>query len=147
MELLQRLADTLGVNYTILYQWLVFVASLTVLYIFLFKPTVSYLDEREDKMLEKGDKFDDLRNQIDEMVSKYDQFIKKALIEAGDIRSEMKRKASAKQEEILKKSRAEAAKIVDDMKSEVAKVESDIRGELEKDASDIADMVLDRLLV
>lgn len=146
MELLQRLAETLGVNYTILFQWVVFVATLIVLYVFLFKPTVSYLDEREEKMLEKGDKFDDLRKQIEDMTSKYDKRIKEALIEAGDVRGEMRRKAAEKQEEILSKSRKEATGIVENMKSELAKVEGKVRDDLEKDASDIADMILDRLL-
>ncbi len=136
--------DLLDLNLTIIYQWIMFMIGLLIIYGWIFKPIVKVLDEREKKVKESSE--GTVGKEADEQESVYNRALKKLRNEGSDLRRGLRAEASLKEQEILSDAREKTQQELSVRREKLAKEIGKTRDELKAELPSLTKAVVTRLL-
>jgi len=140
----------ISLDSTFFYQVALFLLLWIVLTPLLFKPMLRMFERRENGVKDPEERSRVLREELDEIKSRYEAGIGEALSEADRVRSDLLRDASAREREILAAARKEMEALLDQTRKQID-VEKDrametLRSEANRFAVTISESLLGRKL-
>ncbi len=136
--------DLLDLNYTVFYQWAMFVIGLLIIYYWIFSPVLKVLNAREQRMTESED--GSLDNKAKEQEEAYNQELKRIRGEGTELRRQLRGEAQKKEQQILSETRDEVQKELTERRGQLAQQIDDARGKLKSELPGLTKGVVAQLL-
>ena len=142
-----ELLNALGLNVKILIAQLFnFSILLFILWKFAYKPILSFLDERKDK-IEKGiTDAEKATAKLIEMEEKEKEVLKKAKIEAVKIMEEAKERAEKRYNETINKAKEDIGKIIDQEKEKMRAEKGETLKSIKKEVASLVVLSVEKVL-
>ena len=142
-----ELLHAFGLNIKILIaQFFNFAILLFILYKFAYKPILSFLDERKDK-IEKGiTDAEKATAKLAEMEEKEKQVLTKAKKEAVKIMDDAKERAEKKYNETVNKAKEDIGKIIDGEKEKMRAEKAENLKSIKKEVASLVVMAMEKVL-
>jgi len=141
------MTDALGISFpNILFQLVNFLLFLWVLYRLLFKPVVSMLEGRRQRIIESLAEADRLRQQVEKERADFRAELEGARAEAQRIREEAGRSAEAIRDRELEQARTEAERLRSDAAAEIDRSRAQVAEELRSRTAELVLSATSRVL-
>ncbi len=131
---------------TLIMQWLNFGILLFLLYKFLYKPLLSFLDKRAETIKATMEEAVNGKESALKLLEEYKEKIAGIEKEADKIFNDARKKALGEKERIIKSARDEAEKIIAGAKREINLESEKARAELKKEISSMVIMCASKVL-
>ncbi len=136
------------VDFTIVMQWINFLILVTLLYAFLYKPLLSFLDKRSKSISENIEEALNNKEKSLKTLGEYEEKIKGIESEADRIFGEAKRRAEKEKDRIMDSANTEAKNIIqgarEDIEREVEKARQQLKGDISSLVVSCSSKVLER---
>lgn len=138
----------ISINATFLLTVLNFILLIFVLKAILFKPMISFLEERAKKIEDSLKLAEENRKRADDMQLEHDEIIKEARTKASDIVDKATNNANKESREILAQAHEKAQNVIDaareEIEMEAERIKQDLRSDVAEMTVSLAGKVLER---
>ena len=152
-ELSQRIAEEfkprgpiIGVDYTIVMQWLNFLVLLVVLYGLGWKPLLKLIDQRREQIRNDIKTAREGRESVEEDRAEVRKALAEAQRERRDLRDQSVREAEAERKEMIARARDEAAKLLESARQSIEGEADKARAGLRKYLAEISVSAAERII-
>jgi F-type H+-transporting ATPase subunit b len=142
------LASAISVDFdlTVLAQFVLFAAFITVLKPLLFDPLLKVFEERERRTEGAKKEAREMDAEAGELLTRYEAAMEKVRHEAGRDREKLRGEAAALEAKIMAEARAEAARILEIGKARIAADVVTLKAELDAARPELAAQIASRIL-
>ncbi|MDH4265038.1 MAG: ATP synthase F0 subunit B, partial [Deltaproteobacteria bacterium] len=136
----------IDLNLTLIIQLAVVLSLIVILSQIAFKPFLSLLQARKERIEGAEKRARELQQQAEKLIERYREAISAAQAQGATIREEIRQESLAKEMEILQKTMAEANQVIEDMKKKIAEETGLARKDLQLQARNLSREIAERIL-
>ncbi len=137
-------------NFTLIIQLVIVLSLMAILTQILFKPFLSVLEERRNRIEGAEKRAKDLQQQAEELIERYREAIAAGQAQGAGIRDEIRKTSLTEETEILQKAMDQANQLIQEVKSRIAEearaARTDLRFQAENLSREITEKILGRSL-
>ena len=133
-------------NFTLVIQLVIVLSLMAILTQILFKPFLSVLQERRNRIEGAEKRAKDLQQQAEELIERYREAIAAGQAQGAGIRDEIRKTSLAEETEILQKAMGEANRLIQEMKAKVAEEARAARTDLRLQAQNLSREITEKIL-
>jgi len=133
-------------NFTLIIQLVIVLSLMAILTQILFKPFLSVLQERRNRIEGAEKRAKDLQQQAEELIERYREAIASGQAQGAGIRDEIRKTSLAEETEILQKAMDEANRLIQEMKAKVAEEARAARTDLRLQAQNLSREITEKIL-
>jgi len=133
-------------NLTLIIQLIIVLSLMAILTQILFKPFLSVLGERRNRIEGAEKRAKDLQQQAEELIERYREAIAAGQAQGAGIRDEIRKTSLAEETEILQKAMDEANRLIQEVKARIAEEAQDARTELRLQAHSLSREITEKIL-
>ncbi len=137
-------------NFTLIIQLVIVLSLMAILTQILFKPFLSVLEERRNRIEGAEKRAKDLQQQAEELIERYREAIAAGQAQGAGIRDEIRKTSLTEETEILQKAMDQANQLIQEVKSRIAEearaARTDLRFQAENLSREITEKILRRSL-
>jgi F-type H+-transporting ATPase subunit b len=136
----------IDLNLTLIIQLAVVLSLMVILSQIAFKPFLSLLQARKERIEGAEKRARDLQQQAEELIERYREAISAAQAQGATIREEIRQESLAKEMEILQQAMEEANQVIKEMKMKIAEETGLARRDLRLQAQNLSREITARIL-
>ena len=133
-------------NFTLIIQLIIVLSLMGILTQILFKPFLSVLQERRNRIEGAEKRAKDLQQQAEELIERYREAIAAGQAQGAGIRDEIRKTSLAEETEILQKAMEQANRLIQEVKTRVAEEARAARTELRLQAQNLSREIMEKIL-
>lgn len=136
----------ISIDYTLLIQMGSFLVLMVILNLFVFRPMVALLEEREKRIKDPGTDAKGMEAEVEKMRLQYEATLNEAKLKAIEERNRLRKEGADREQEIVKGAYKAAEGTVSEVKERIEKELSIARETLRKEAESLSSNVAEKLL-
>lgn len=136
----------ISIDYTLLIQMGSLLVLMVILNLFIFRPMVALLEEREKRIKDPGTDAKSMEAEVEKMRLRYEATLNDAKLKAIEERNRIRKEGTDREQEIVKGAYKAAEGTVSEVKERIGKELSIARETLRKEAESISSNVAEKLL-
>lgn len=136
----------ISIDYTLLIQMGSFLVLMVILNLFVFRPMVTLLEEREKRIKDPGTDAKGMEAEVERMRLQYEATLNEAKLKAIEERNRLRKEGADREQEIVKGAYKAAEGTVSEVKERIEKELSIARETLRKEAESLSSNVAEKLL-
>jgi len=136
----------INLNLTLIIQLAVVLSLMAILSQIAFKPFLSLLQARKERIEGAEKRARDLQQQAEKLIERYREAISAAQAQGATIREEIRQESLAKEMEILQQAMEEANRVIKEMKMKIAEETGLARRDLRLQAQNLSREITARIL-
>jgi F-type H+-transporting ATPase subunit b len=136
----------IDLNLTLIIQLFIVLSLVAILSQILFKPFLSILQERKDRIRSAEERARDLQLRSEELMERYRESIAAAHAQGATIRERIRKESLAKEMEILQKPMEEANRLIQEIKIRITEEMETARAGLQSQAQNLSRDIAERIL-
>jgi F-type H+-transporting ATPase subunit b len=136
----------IDLNLTVIFQLAVVLSLMVILSQIAFKPFLSLLQARKERIEGAEKRARELQQQAEELIERYREAISAAQAQGATIREEIRQESLAKEMEILQQAMEEANQVIKEMKMKIAEETGLARRDLRLQAQNLSREITARIL-
>lgn len=136
----------ISLDYTLLIQMGSFLVLMVILNLFVFRPMVALLEEREKRIKDPGTDAKGMEAEVEKMRLQYEATLNEAKLKAVEERNRLRKEGADREQEIVKGAYKAAEGTVSEVKERIEKELSIARETLRKEAESLSSNVAEKLL-
>ena len=136
----------IDLNLTLIIQLAVVLSLMVILSQIAFKPFLSLLQARKERIEGAEKRARDLQQQAEKLIERYREAISAAQAQGATIREEIRQESLAKEMEILQQAMEEANRVIKEMKMKIAEETGLARRDLRLQAQNLSREITARIL-
>jgi len=133
-------------NFTLIVQLIIVLSLMGILTQILFKPFLSVLQERRNRIEGAEKKAKDLQQEAEELIERYREAIAAGQAQGAGIRDEIRKTGLAEETEILQKAMDQANRLIQEMKARIAEEARAARTDLRFQAQNLSREITEKIL-
>ena len=133
-------------NFTLIIQLIIVLSLMGILTQILFKPFLSVLQERRNRIEGAEKKAKDLQQEAEELIERYREAIAAGQAQGAGIRDEIRKTSLAEETEILQKAMDQANRLIQEMKARIAEEARAARTDLRFQAQNLSREITEKIL-
>ena len=133
-------------NFTLIIQLIIVLSLMGILTQILFKPFLSVLQERRNRIEGAEKRAKDLQQQAEELIERYREAIAAGQAQGAGIRDEIRKTGLAEETEILQKAMDQANRLIQEMKARIAEEARAARTDLRFQAQNLSREITEKIL-
>ncbi|RPJ37750.1 MAG: hypothetical protein EHM27_12210 [Deltaproteobacteria bacterium] len=133
-------------NFTLIIQLIIVLSLMGILTQILFKPFLSVLQERRNRIEGAEKKAKDLQQEAEELIERYREAIAAGQAQGAGIRDEIRKTGLAEETEILQKAMDQANRLIQEMKARIAEEARAARTDLRFQAQNLSREITEKIL-
>ena len=133
-------------NFTLIIQLIIVLSLMGILTQILFKPFLSVLQERRNRIEGAEKRAKDLQQQAEELIERYREAIAAGQAQGAGIRDEIRKTSLAEETEILQKAMEQANRLIQEVKTRIAEEARAARTELRLQAQNLSREITEKIL-
>ena len=136
----------IDLNLTLIIQLFIVLTLVVILSQIVFKPFLSILQERKDRVKRAEEQARDLQHRSEELMERYRGSIAAAHAQGATIREKIRKESLAKEMEVLQKATEEANRMIEEIKAGITDEMEAARVGLHSRAQDLSREIAERIL-
>jgi F-type H+-transporting ATPase subunit b len=133
-------------NFTLIIQLVIVLSLMGILTQILFKPFLSVLQERRNRIEGAEKRAKDLQQQAEELIERYREAIAAGQAQGAGIRDEIRKTSLVEETEILQKAMEQANRLIQEVRTRVAEEARAARTELRLQAQSLSREITEKIL-
>ena len=133
-------------NFTLIIQLVIVLSLMAILTQILFKPFLSVLQERRNRIEGAEKRAKDLQQQAEELIERYREAIAAGQAQGAGIRDEIRKTSLAEETEILQKAMDEANRLIQEVKTRISEEARAARVDLRLQAHNLSREITEKIL-
>jgi len=133
-------------NFTLIIQLVIVLSLMAILTQILFKPFLSVLQERRNRIEGAEKRAKDLQQQAEELIERYREAIASGQAQGAGIRDEIRKTSLAEETEILQKAMDEANRLIQEVKTRISEEARAARVDLRLQAHNLSREITEKIL-
>jgi F-type H+-transporting ATPase subunit b len=133
-------------NFTLIIQLVIVLSLMAILTQILFKPFLSVLQERRNRIEGAEKRAKDLQQQAEELIERYREAIASGQAQGAGIRDEIRKTSLAEETEILQKAMDEANRLIQEVKTRISEEARAARIDLRLQAQNLSREITEKIL-
>jgi len=133
-------------NFTLIIQLVIVLSLMAILTQILFKPFLSVLGERRNRIEGAEKRAKDLQQQAEELIERYREAIAAGQAQGAGIRDEIRKTSLAEETEILQKAMDEANRLIQEVKTRISEEARAARIDLRLQAQNLSREITEKIL-
>ncbi|MBP1714601.1 MAG: F0F1-type synthase, beta subunit [Deltaproteobacteria bacterium] len=133
-------------NFTLIIQLVIVLSLMAILTQILFKPFLSVLQERRNRIEGAEKRAKDLQQQAEELIERYREAIASGQAQGAGIRDEIRKTSLAEETEILQKAMDEANRLIQEVKTRISEEARAARIDLRLQAHNLSREITEKIL-
>jgi F-type H+-transporting ATPase subunit b len=133
-------------NFTLIIQLVIVLTLMGILTPILFKPFLSVLQERRNRIEGAEKRAKDLQQQAEELIERYREAIAAGQAQGAGIRDEIRKTSLAEETEILQKAMEQANRLIQEVKAGIADEARAARTDLRLQAQGLSRAITEKIL-
>ena len=133
-------------NFTLIIQLVIVLSLMAILTQILFKPFLSVLEERRNRIEGAEKRAKDLQQQAEELIERYREAIASGQAQGAGIRDEIRKTSLAEETEILQKAMDEANRLIQEVKTRISEEARAARIDLRLQAHNLSREITEKIL-
>jgi F-type H+-transporting ATPase subunit b len=133
-------------NFTLIIQLIIVLSLMGILTQILFKPFLSVLQERRNRIEGAEKKAKDLQQEAEDLIERYREAIAAGQAQGAGIRDEIRKTGLAEETEILQKAMDQANRLIQEMKARIAEEARAARTDLRFQAQNLSREITEKIL-
>ena len=133
-------------NFTLIIQLIIVLSLMGILTQILFKPFLSVLQERRNRIEGAEKKAKDLQQEAEELIERYREAIAAGQAQGAGIRDEIRKTSLAEETEILQKAMDQANRLIQEVKARIAEEARAARTDLRLQAQNLSREITEKIL-
>ena len=136
----------IDLNYTVIIQLFIVLSLVVILSQIVFKPFLTMLQERKDRVKRAEEQAIDLQHRAEELMERYRDSIAAAHAQGATIRDRIRKESLAKEMEILQKAMEESNRMIQEIKARITDEMEAARVGLQSRAQNLSREIAGRIL-
>ncbi len=136
----------IDLNLTLIIQLVIVLSLMGILTQIVFKPFMTILEERKNRIEDAEKKAKDLQQQADELIERYREAIAAAQAQGAGIRDEIRKISLAEEMSILQNAMDEANRVIQEVKKKIAQDAKAAQADLRYQAQNLSRAITEKIL-
>ncbi len=136
----------IDLNLTLIIQLVIVLSLMGILTQIVFKPFMTILEERKNRIEAAEKKAKDLQQQADELIERYREAIAAAQAQGAGIRDEIRKISLAEEMSILQNAMDEANRVIQEVKKKIAQDAKAAQADLRYQAQNLSRAITEKIL-
>lgn len=139
-------AGSLDFDITLVFQFVIFMATLIMMHTLLIKPYLQVREAREEGTQGSREDADEMHERAEQLLTRYDEQLADARRNAVGVRDSLRGQGIAEQDDLLDEVRAEITTKLADERGKIAESVTSAEAQIEERARKIAEVMVQRVL-